>query len=181
MLLITSCLAMLLQAYPNIRPNTIATLGLQFGETAIDPLLIDGVLGTVTFYLFVVFVWYALSDRRHRPGNPRLVDIWQRSLGWPYRINIFANEAAQLGHQVESHETVSDMLRNIAEKQNRPLLRVRFTYYRYLFRQLTGILVSGALIFWLIDFGVPFVVGIFAIVNSWQSSVALIARVLQAA
>ena len=172
-----SAVLLLLRAYPSIRPDSLPSIGINSLPDDAATAIVFGSLSLVLVYLFVIFFWSALSDYANWRGGGRVRESWERSVGWPWRLNIFAGQIGAKEAFVGDLPRHAEAIRVMAKSLGTTPARVWIRYLIFLARGSGRFVFSSSVTFLVIDFLPPVALGGVAIWVSWQDAMTTLDEV----
>ncbi len=176
LLLAVAVISLILRAYPGLQPTGVPVLGVKFTNHAQNAELVFGALFLFTLYLLISFAWYALRD--HRNISPsRLHEIILGHFDKGQTILRFFRTARIRGSWDPDH-SLSSVLTRLCDEAGVGRFKFSLAITWVCVGQAKNLLIDRVIVFWVLDFWFPVLLGLLATRGNAEPAMNLVARVL---
>lgn len=176
MLLAVAVISLILRAYPDLQPTGVPVLGVKFVNHAQNAELVFGALFLFTLYLLISFAWYALRDHRNI-SKSRLHEIILGHFGKTRIIGLIM-KAVGVQQGLRPSDKLSSILNCLYKYSEVSYLKFVLEITWICVFQAKNILIDRVIVFWVLDFWFPVLLGLLAIRGNAEPAMNLVARVL---
>ena len=177
LLLAVAVISLILRAYPGLQPTGVPVLGVKFTNHAQNAELVFGALFLFTLYLLISFAWYALRD--HRNSSPsRLHAI---ILGHFGKVNIIGHILRTSGITnvgFDASDRLLSILTHVRDVAGVGHFKFSLAIIWACVGQAKNLLINRVIVFWVLDFWFPVLLGLLATRGNAEPAMNLVARVL---